>query len=53
MEISLQGLVAPHVAQWPLLARGAIFPLVLAPLLTYVVMPWLSRLLRRWLYRVP
>jgi antibiotic biosynthesis monooxygenase (ABM) superfamily enzyme len=30
--------------------RGAVFPLILVPLLTYVIMPGLSRLPRRWLY---
>lgn len=28
---------------WPLSLRALVFPVVLAPLLTYAVMPWLSR----------
>lgn len=34
----------------PLILRAAILPLMLAPLLTYLVMPWLSRTLRGFLY---
>jgi uncharacterized protein len=49
----IQWLVAPHTAGWPLPLRAAIFPLVLLPTLTFVVMPFLSRLLRRWLYPSP
>ncbi|OEU87325.1 antibiotic biosynthesis monooxygenase [Streptomyces abyssalis] len=41
---------AEYFVEWPLPARTAVFPLFLAPLLTYAVMPWLSRVLRRWLY---
>ncbi|MET7438369.1 hypothetical protein ACFYQQ_38220 [Streptomyces sp. NPDC005496] len=35
------------------LAPAAVFPLVLLPLLTYVIMPGLSRLFRLWLYPSP
>jgi antibiotic biosynthesis monooxygenase (ABM) superfamily enzyme len=41
--------VAPHIARWPLPVRAAIFPLVLLTLMTYVVMPVLTRLTGRWL----
>ncbi|MEU6807461.1 hypothetical protein ABZ920_00190 [Streptomyces sp. NPDC046831] len=44
------GLVTQYFHDWPLAWRTAVFPLVLAPLLPYAVMPWLSRSLRRWLY---
>ena len=44
------GLIAPQVGGWPLLARAALFPGVLLTLMTYVVMPLLTRLLRAWLY---
>ncbi|MEV5174462.1 antibiotic biosynthesis monooxygenase [Streptomyces flaveolus] len=44
------GLVAEYFHGWPLPLRTLVFPVVLAPLLTYAVMPWLSRALRRWLY---
>lgn len=43
-------LIAPQVASWPLPLRAATFPVVAAPLLTFVIMPRLSRLFRRWLY---
>lgn len=35
---------------WPLPLRTLVLPVVLSPLLTYAVMPFLSRLLRRFLY---
>ncbi|MGD1225739.1 antibiotic biosynthesis monooxygenase [Streptomyces krungchingensis] len=44
------GLVAEYFRGWPLPLRTLVFPIVLAPLLTYAVMPFLSRALRRWLY---
>ncbi|GGN79497.1 antibiotic biosynthesis monooxygenase [Streptomyces albiflavescens] len=44
------GLVAEHFHSWPLPWRTLVFPIFLAPLLTYAVMPRLSRVLRRWLY---
>ncbi|MFI1169026.1 antibiotic biosynthesis monooxygenase [Streptomyces sp. NPDC020801] len=46
----IQWLVAPRTVSWPLPLRAAVLPLVLLPLLTYLVMPRLSRLLRLWLY---
>jgi uncharacterized protein len=42
--------VLPRVEGWPLLARAALLPVVVLSLMTYVVMPQLTRLLRRWLY---
>ncbi|MEU9211908.1 antibiotic biosynthesis monooxygenase [Streptomyces sp. NPDC048415] len=49
----LQWLVTPHTTAWPLPLRAAVFPVVLLPVLTYVIMPRLSRLLRLWLYPPP
>lgn len=49
----IQGLVAPSTGSWLLPLRAAVFPVVLLPTLTYLVMPRLSRLLRRWLYPPP
>lgn len=40
----------PFLAQWPLLASTALFTSILVVLLTYLVMPAMTRLLRRWLY---
>jgi antibiotic biosynthesis monooxygenase (ABM) superfamily enzyme len=50
LVLLFQAYVAPHVAGWPVWARAAIFPLVILTLMTYVVMPLVSRLLRAWLY---
>ena len=49
----IQALVTPRTTAWPLPLRAAVFPVVLLPVLTYLVMPLLSRLLRQWLYRPP
>ncbi|MFI8192583.1 antibiotic biosynthesis monooxygenase [Streptomyces sp. NPDC085946] len=47
----IQWLLAPRTADWPLPLRALLFPVVLLPVLTYLAMPLLSRLLRLWLYR--
>ncbi|MER5209727.1 antibiotic biosynthesis monooxygenase [Streptomyces sp. NPDC002838] len=49
----IQWLVTPQTTTWPLPLRAAVFPMVLLPVLTYLVMPLLSRLLRQWLYPPP
>ena len=49
LVVLLSAFVLPWVEGWPLLARAALLPVVLT-LMTYVVMPQLTRLLRRWLY---
>ncbi|WP_370422697.1 antibiotic biosynthesis monooxygenase [Streptomyces sp. QH1-20] len=43
-------LVAPNLVSWPVPLRAAVLPLALSPTLTYLVMPRLSELFRRWLY---
>jgi antibiotic biosynthesis monooxygenase (ABM) superfamily enzyme len=50
LSIVFNWLVAPRVHDWALLVRAVFFPVALVPLLTFVVMPRLSRLLRGWLY---
>ena len=52
ISILFDGLVLPSVLGWPLPVRAAVFPLALVPLLTFLLMPNLSRLLRHWLYSV-
>jgi antibiotic biosynthesis monooxygenase (ABM) superfamily enzyme len=52
LSILFNGLVVPAVVSWPLLLRASLFPLGLVPLLTFLIMPRLSRLLRHWLYSV-
>ncbi|MFE6287075.1 antibiotic biosynthesis monooxygenase [Streptomyces sp. NPDC057877] len=49
----IQWLITPHTQTWPLPLRAAVFPVLLLPLLTYLVMPVLSRALRQWLYPRP
>jgi uncharacterized protein len=41
--------VNPHIKGWPLAVRAAVLPLVLLSLMTYLVMPNVTRLLRPWL----
>jgi uncharacterized protein len=50
LVVLLSAFVLPWVEGWPLLARAALLPVVVLTLMTYVVMPQLTRLLRRWLY---
>ncbi|GAA1074665.1 antibiotic biosynthesis monooxygenase [Nocardiopsis metallicus] len=42
--------VSPLFQDWPLPLRTVVMPMVMAPLLTYALMPALSRVLRSWLY---
>jgi antibiotic biosynthesis monooxygenase (ABM) superfamily enzyme len=44
---------APLVGGWPLVVRLAVTTGVTVPLMTWVVMPRVTRLLHRWLYPVP
>ncbi|TME92586.1 MAG: antibiotic biosynthesis monooxygenase [Chloroflexi bacterium] len=46
----LQWLVVPLVSNVPLLIRVMVFALIVVTTATYVVMPRLTMLLRRWLY---
>jgi uncharacterized protein len=50
LVVVLSAFVLPRVEGWPLLARSALVPVVVLSLMTYVIMPRLTRLLRRWLY---
>ncbi len=43
-------LVVPHLAGWPLVARALVFSGTLTGLMTWVVMPRITRLFRRFLY---
>jgi len=42
---------APGFTAWPLWARVLLSTLLLTPIMTYAVLPWVTRLLRRWLQR--
>jgi antibiotic biosynthesis monooxygenase (ABM) superfamily enzyme len=50
LVVLLSAFVLPRLEAWPLLVRSAVLPVVLLSLMTYVVMPQLTRLLRGWLY---
>lgn len=50
LVLLMNELVLPHLAGWPTLARTLVFSATLTTLMTWVVMPRLTRLLRRFLY---
>lgn len=50
LVVCFQEWLTPRFKAWPLLARSAVFPLILLTLMTYVVMPNVTRVLRAWLY---
>jgi len=53
LVLLFQAFIAPRIQDWPLEARSAVLPLCVLTLLTYVVMPPVSRLLRGWLHPSP
>jgi antibiotic biosynthesis monooxygenase (ABM) superfamily enzyme len=40
----------PYIGSWPILTSNIIYSTILVLAFTYLAMPFLSRLLRRWLY---
>lgn len=50
LSLLYQAFLAPVSRMWPLPLRALLFPLIMVPLLTYLVMPALTRVFRRWLY---
>ena len=42
--------LGPTIQPWPFLLRNAVFNVIVVSLLTWVVMPLLTRLLQHWLY---
>jgi antibiotic biosynthesis monooxygenase (ABM) superfamily enzyme len=40
----------PRLATWPLLLCSVVLPVVLLSLMTYAVMPVVTKVLRGWLY---
>jgi uncharacterized protein len=50
LVVLFQWLAAPELEDVPLLLRAALLPLVLLSLMTYLVMPVVTKLLKRWLY---
>jgi uncharacterized protein len=49
LVLAFQALVVPRMVGLPLPLRALTFPLVLLTLMTFVVMPVVTRFLRRWL----
>jgi antibiotic biosynthesis monooxygenase (ABM) superfamily enzyme len=41
----------PGFAEWPLIARVLLTTVLLTPVMTYAVLPWVTRMLRPWLQR--
>ncbi|WP_235008210.1 antibiotic biosynthesis monooxygenase [Microbacterium timonense] len=41
----------PGFAEWPLVARVLLSTVLLTPVMTYAVLPWVTRMLRPWLQR--
>ncbi|SPT58573.1 antibiotic biosynthesis monooxygenase [Actinomadura madurae] len=52
LSLLLQAFVTPSATSWPLPLKALVFPVIVIPLLTLVIMPALSRALRRWLYPI-
>ena len=50
LALAISVFLSPKVTGWPLLARAVVFPAILVPTMTWVAMPWLTRLLQGWLY---
>jgi len=46
----MNAFLIPKTVHLPLVLRAAIFPSIMVPLMTYVVMPRVTRWLGRWLY---
>jgi antibiotic biosynthesis monooxygenase (ABM) superfamily enzyme len=50
LVVVMSGWVLPRLATWPLLLRSIVFPVVLLTLMTYLIMPLVTKALRGWLY---
>ncbi|HSK25611.1 MAG TPA: antibiotic biosynthesis monooxygenase [Jiangellales bacterium] len=50
LALLINVLLVPHTTGWPTLLRPVVFAGILVPVMTWVVMPRLTRWLRRWLY---
>lgn len=50
LVVLFQWLVVPELSSLPLLLRAAVFPLVILTVMTYAMMPFVTRVLHRWLY---
>lgn len=50
LVVLVSAFLMPRLQSWPMLLRSAVLPIVLLTLMTYVVMPPLTKLFRGWLY---
>ena len=50
LALLINVVLVPRTADWPLLLRPLVLAGILVPVMTWIVMPRLTRLLRRWLY---
>jgi antibiotic biosynthesis monooxygenase (ABM) superfamily enzyme len=53
LVVLLSAYVLPKLVRWPLLLRSLALPVVLLTLMTYLIMPLVTKALRGWLYRQP
>jgi antibiotic biosynthesis monooxygenase (ABM) superfamily enzyme len=51
LVMAFQKWLLPVIKDWPLPLRALIFPLILLTLMTWIVMPLVTRAIRAWLYR--
>jgi len=50
LQLPIQAYLLSVLLDWPLVLRAAIMAVAMTLLMTYIVMPRVTRLLRRWLY---
>ncbi|HSK56865.1 MAG TPA: antibiotic biosynthesis monooxygenase [Jiangellales bacterium] len=50
LALLINVLLVPHTQGWPVLLRPLVFAGILVPVMTWIVMPRLTRWVRRWLY---
>ena len=50
LVVLMSAFVLPRLTSWPLLLRSMVLPVVLLSVMTYAVMPVVTKALRRWLY---
>ena len=53
LQLVLHLVLDPAVEGWPLVLRVAALAAPVTALMTWAVMPWLARMLQRWLYAPP
>ncbi len=50
LVLAMNVFVLPHLAAWPMLARTLVFSATLTTLMTWVVMPRMTKMFRGFLY---